>query len=336
MKISKQRRKTTEERPAFKIGDPLAIIQIAFQMCVSWIMPERLWPHIARRLAPKLARLKSAQVNRNQMVRRELFDTVLEPTVLDSIEIAFIAHSILGRMQGYREYRPGGWHSNIELVGTEQLDEALAAGRGVLLWIAGFCYSTLVTKKALHQAGYELSHVSQLEHNLSDSKFGVRFLNPIWNTIENRYLAERIVISDYGNTEPVVALIRRRLSENRIVSLSVGDTGRRTTRIDFLGTKLILATGPLHIARQSSAVLLPVFTVRQDDGRFLVRIEAPLIGGATDDGKTPYDVVARDFAARLEAYVVRYPDQWPVYLHQDAHVDDKVALIKSEDSIEHV
>ena len=56
--------------------------------------------------------------------------------------------------------------------------------------------SQLVSKMALHRAGYGLVHLSRSEHGYSSTIFGMRCLNPLRSRIESRYLAERVVIGE--------------------------------------------------------------------------------------------------------------------------------------------
>jgi len=211
-------------------------------------------------------------------------------------------------MQGFREYRPGGWNPEIQVVGAAYIEAALARGCGVVLWINMFAYSDLVTKKGLHEAGYRISHLSRPHHGLSRTRFGIRFLNPVWTRVENRYLAERVTIHD---DEPASALatLRARLKENRIVSITVGDQARRTVEASIMGTTARVATGPLHLARSMNAVLIPVFTVMRDTGTLVVNVERPLMTG-DDDQAESYESVAQRHARMLEHYLQQFPGQW--------------------------
>ena len=69
------------------------------------------------------------------------------------------------------------WRPRFEITGRQYLDEALADGKGAVLWVAHFSFASLFTKMALSQAGYRISHISRPEHGVSKSRFGVRYLN---------------------------------------------------------------------------------------------------------------------------------------------------------------
>lgn len=205
----------------------------------------------------------------------------------------------------------GPWHSwcpDICLNGAVHLRKALEAGHGAILWLTDTAWSPLIAQIALHNAGYPASHLSRPGHGFSTSSFGIRFLNPIWTQVEDRFIAERVSIKEEYATN-AVAVLRERLTENRVVSIMVGWQAHKFAEASFFCTKLKLPTGPIQLARTTGAVLFPVFAVAKDNGGFEVSIQNPLLnptGGHADDDAT----VAAAYAKRLERFVSEYPDQW--------------------------
>ena len=143
------------------------------------------------------------------------------------------------------------------------------SGQGGILWVAPFAFSDLVTKLALHEAGYAVAHLSRDTHGFSTTRFGRRVLNPIQTRVERRYLAERLVMSDERSVGPLRELAAR-LEQNRLVSITLAASGRRT-RLVPLPRRLPSGSRParLALACQTGAPLLPVFTLREPDGRFV-------------------------------------------------------------------
>ena len=281
--------------------------RIALLAPLAWAVPERHWPKVARAVA-NLHLLLQAQNREKYRQRLSLLQGHVDPVALDNMPAANMAAGYLARMQGFREYRPGGWHPDIRIEGTDHIEAALARGHGAVLWVAPFVFSDLVTKKGLFDAGYRVSHLSRPSHNISDTRFGMAVLNPVWTRIERRYLAERVVIRR-DNPSSALATLRDRLRENRLVSITVGDQARRTEAADLLNGRLQIATGPLHLAATMDASLLPVFTVERERGDFVVRVGRPLIPGR-EYGDAGYDRIVESYARRLEPYLLRYPDQW--------------------------
>jgi lauroyl/myristoyl acyltransferase len=213
-------------------------------------------------------------------------------------------------LQILRAVSPGGWNADLELVGASHLDAALAGGRGAVLWVAHFCFNALATKKALAAAGHRCWHMSRPEHGFSKSRLGIATVNRIRVRAELADLAGRIVI-DRDKPMSATLAAQRLLRKNAIVSITAGAwEGQRLAGVALLGGKLELAVGAPGLARLAGAALLPVFTVRGDDGKIRVTVEPP-IGVARDgDTDTALQAAAQSFGDRLEEYVRRYPVQW--------------------------
>jgi lauroyl/myristoyl acyltransferase len=158
---------------------------------------------------------------------------------------------------------------------------------------------------AFYQAGYAVSHLSRPEHGFSATPYGVRVLNPLWTKIEDRFIAERTIL---GSKSGGLELLKRRLSGNRIVSITVGNQARRTLDVPFFKGEIRLATGPAYLSQTCQAPLVPVFTFRVDTGDYMVSI-----GPAVDNQRSSQDNyihVISAYVAMLEQCVLSYPDQW--------------------------
>jgi lauroyl/myristoyl acyltransferase len=202
--------------------------------------------------------------------------------------------------------RPGRrWQPSVRWHGLDHLRSALEQGSGVILWVGGFAHHQLITLMALRQAGFAVHQLTRPEHGFSTSPFGIRWLNWLWTRIERRFIAERIVIQK-DDAGPALQLLRQRLGANGIVWIVVGPEARRTLDVSFLGGTIRLPTGPLHLARTSQAALLPVFTIRANDGSYDMTIERRL----DVDTDITYASAARSYIAMLGPYVNAHPEQW--------------------------
>ena len=210
---------------------------------------------------------------------------------------------------GLREYRPGRRGVPVRVDGIEQVAGALAAGAGAILWVWRFAWSSLISKMGLHQAGLSVSHLSRSGHPFGESAFRVRWLNPVWTRIETRFLRERIVM-ERGAETAALRVLRRRLAEGGVVSITVGHDAVRTVDVSVLGVPVRLSTGPMHLAAASGAPLIPVFVIRDGDGAFVVTLDAPLLVDVRADREKREHDIAAQYASRLEPWVRRYPGQW--------------------------
>ena len=275
--------------------------KIALLALIAWCLPPRFWrsaaratscigkddragPSYQKNLAPGLSGLEINAIRyRHRAYLREL------------------KFQVLGLTGPWRS-----WHPDIRLTGINHLQAALDEGRGAILWVTETAFSTLAAKMAIHSAGYRAYQLTRPEHGFSPSSFGIRFLNPIWTSVEDRFIAERVVINGEIAAE-ALAVLRARIALNEIVIITVSPHAHNIIRVPFLRTCLPLPTGPIRLARATGAALLPVFTVAKDNGEFEVSIDAPLFpANAPSDDRD----VAAAYAKQLEPWVLKYPDQW--------------------------
>ncbi|UCH54131.1 MAG: hypothetical protein JSW09_04970, partial [Pseudomonadota bacterium] len=220
---------------------------------------------------------------------------------------SYLARNHLARVQGMRCHAPGGWSPRIRLEGHEHLDHALAEGKGAILWVAPMASRDLITKMALHRAGYAVSHLSRFDHGYSISLWGARLFNSIWTNVEERYVAERLVITPDTQVTPLRAFVKR-LRGNRIVSITATTEGRRYPHVSrFFAGEIKLAEGAPSLAATTGAALLPVFSVREQDGGYLTIIEPPLRPTSTGDAPEQIAALTDQFVHLIESYVLRFP-----------------------------
>lgn len=303
MENSKQSHWTQGSAKAVSKKDVLQAVRIAVIAVLSWTTPSRGWPFLSEVLAAIDRRLRPNESKRQlQEIASVLSDrpqAAIPQIVRDSTAAVYE-----DRLQLLREYRPGGWQPEMELVGEEHLQAGLARGNGVILWVSYLAFSCHITKKALKNAQYDVTHLSRPDHGFSDSRLGIQILNPIQTRIEERFLLERVVIDDDGSV-PALMHLNRCLRRNGIVSITVGSNASAFVSAPFLKGTIKFPTGPIELARFSDAALLPVYTVRDGYWRYKTHIGSSLLGrdATNEDAATAY-------AAWLEPAVRRQPEQW--------------------------
>jgi hypothetical protein len=296
-------------RPLIGLRDFVILIMIFVLGLIAWIVSERVWP-----VFTNIFGFISACINPSRTlsgidkIKRVISGRFFKPAAT-FIELHVLAARFEQHLQYLREYRPGGWRPRIRIIGREHIDRALDCGHGGILWIAPFSSELLVVKKALWGAGYAISHLSRYSHGFSQTRFGLRFLNPIWIKIENRYVAERFVIPASGE----LGWLRKlevRLRENRVVSINCNNEGLRVFQVPLLGGVIELAVGAISLALVCEAHLLPVFTIRRGPRDFDVIIEQPLIPDHEKSRQERTDKILRQYVALLESYIINYPTLW--------------------------
>ena len=298
--------KLYERIPFFTVKD-LAIL--AFYVLIaplSWIAPARIWKILSFIIGFVVALLHVKRtVSRTKRILNVCAKT-WKNIKYSLLEIKIISGSIEPHFQYFREYRFGGWRKPIKLTGREHIDKALEYGNGCILWVCPCLYGNLVEKKGLYQAGFAVHHLGSYAHGPSRSRFGLRFLNPIWTVIEKRYLAGRITIPFEKN----LTYIRRvewLLRQNGLISISCEpnfDQKRLDTPI--LNGNIQLATGAPSFALSTRATLLPVFTICKRNYDFEIIVEPPLNLPNVRNRHEAVEILIHQYAKLLESYMVRF------------------------------
>ena len=294
------------QRPTFAWTDAVLPFYLAGMAVVAATVPSRHWRRICRALTIAGGTLSGRHSRRTANIASVLRGYHDDADAADIAWEQGIAHNE-ARLHCLQFYCGRRWHPDIRIDGLDHVEEALAQGRGAILWTQPMAYSDIVTKMAFHQAGHAISHLSRPAHGLTRSRLFAPLFNPIWTSVERRVLAERLVIEG-GRVGPVMATITQRLAENKLVSITVGAQARQTCRVPFFNGHVELALGPVKLACRTGARLLPVFTVRTGENEFVTTVEpalevAPSVNGEPDDIRVPLSA----YAELLESYVGRWP-----------------------------
>jgi lauroyl/myristoyl acyltransferase len=299
-------------------SDVFEVMAIAVLAPVAWLLPERTawWP-ISRMLSLAIANLWPATTAARKDTLRRVLGERAPAYDLAGLRVDVMAHYMEERLEILRAWRPGGWQPTLVIEGREQLDAAVAAGHGAVLWVAPFSYADLVAKMALARAGFAVSHLGAFSRGFSPnscytwtpSRFGTKVLSPLRTRIEDRWLRERVVMPLDGGLA-YMRTLERRLRAGGLVSIRAGDVGQRALELPFLDGALHLATGPASLALATGAALLPVCCVRRGSGDFAIVIEPALRPSSGRNRRDATDDLVRSFAERLESWVLRQPSLW--------------------------
>lgn len=298
-------------------GEDVAIaFGLPIMTAIAWLAPPSAWMGVSRAFAPIYGHMPSGRrQGLIECIERYLGD---RPAATDAATVAkkLPRFEIWNILQYMRHYRPGGWRPTIRFSGQEHIEEGLAQGRGVIIWISHFVYCALITLMGFHGAGFRLNQLSYPTHGFSSTRFGMRVLNPIQGAIENRFLGRRVEMGlDDGSG--AIAGLRGALQENRVISLAVRNIARRPLEVPFFDGMISMAVGAPYLAYTTGATLLPVFTLwdEDDSGAFSVTVEPPLEVRSDVERGEALHRGARQYARLLESYVLRYPDQWLGWSH---------------------
>lgn len=231
----------------------------AFYLLVAASVPVRWWASICDRMS----RLRLKRHMRKQFPgyaaatravlggsidARKLFEALLAARHRRRLQLA--AH-----LAGFR------WAPTIRLEGREALQAALLRGHGAIVWCDQFTSQTIFGKRALHEAGIEAHQVSVNSHGISESMFGLRFLNPPLVKVENRYLKSRIVF-ERDDAYQVTIRIQKILKRNGVVLMTNTIHAGSTFTEVAIGQSgwTHLASAPANFAARGRAALFAMST----------------------------------------------------------------------------
>lgn len=259
------------------------------------------------------AMLTNDQERLTQKIKALVGDRSL-PLPATGIPNAVAAEDLLALCNILRTHLTHTWKGNVKIHGLKFLNAALEQGNGAVLWRAHFAHYAIPYYKALADQGFKFTHLSHIRHGFSNTRFGIRYLNPIRTAAENQFLPERV---ERTNLAPTAALrlLYRRLENNGIISLTTRGDADQLVEAPFMdGTHKVAPGGP-HLAYARDAALLPVFPIRLADGSHEIHILPPIELNKNAPRRLEIERAAVAFADTLENYVIQYPSQWLGWMH---------------------
>ena len=218
------------------IFDIRDIGKIAALTLIAWLLPPHLWRKAARATSSIGRDDRSGPAYQRNLAHKYSKSDIATIRYKHRAYLRELKFQILGLIGSWRSWRP-----DIRLVGTAHLQTALEGGGGAILWVTETVFSTLIAKIALHDAGYHAYQLSRSQHGFSMSPFGVRFLNPIWTGVEDRFIADRVVIKGDTATD-ALAILRARMAENQVIIITVVAQAHKFVWVPFLRDLLPLPT----------------------------------------------------------------------------------------------
>jgi lauroyl/myristoyl acyltransferase len=301
----------TEDKPTnfITITDVSLVFGLPLLAIFSVFMPQILWDKFGRRVSPIALHMLSASAEEIQQRLTAFLGNALSKETLGSFPFELARNDIVRLFLLLGALMPFSGRFKTSVIGQEHIEAALGQGKGVILWDSHFYFASSATKIALSRLGYKLCHLSHARHGFSTSWVGMKLLNRIWVASELKFLAERVII-EYQNPAPAMKILGERLNDNAVISITVRDSSNKPIDVPFHNGKIRIAPGAPVIAKRTDAVLLPVFTIRQEDGSYVTEIGAPIDLPAEKDTKSAVQFAVEEYAQRLEPYVKENPDQW--------------------------
>ncbi|RUX92690.1 MULTISPECIES: hypothetical protein [unclassified Mesorhizobium] len=229
-----------------------------FYLMVAAALPVRWW-------APICSRMSRFRLKRHMRKEFPAYAAATRAVLGDGIDACKLFEGLLvarhrRRLQLAAHLVTGRWSPTIRLEGLEGLQSALRQGHGAILWCDQFTAQTIIGKRALYEAGIEAHQVSVHTH-ISETAFGLRFLNPPLINVENRFLKSRVTF-DRDDAYQVTIRIQKILKQNGVVTMTNTIHAGTTFTEAAMGESgwTHLASAPANFAARGGTALFAMST----------------------------------------------------------------------------
>jgi lauroyl/myristoyl acyltransferase len=207
--------------------------------------------------------------------------------------------------------------AEIEIRGLAHLQQALARGKGAILWESNGFSRRVQAKRTLHAHGIPVHQTHGETHlGVMATKPGNgtwlrhRLMRPTYERRESAFVAETLIIPVHSGMA-VGRVYAKRLQQNTILCMAGdGRVARKLYPVEFLGQCVSFAPGAVKLAQLVSAPLLPMFWAPACDGPPALEIDPPIIPGPAGDVDAVVIDCLQRFANALAERIMRWPEAY--------------------------
>lgn len=270
------------------------LILLVRLMPLSWVYP--LGKGVALLAGPFMGRRRRIAMANLHLVfgRRQMVD-------IDAIYRDFLVKTITGFIElvKFVYLPPSKARGLIEIVGREHLDQALCAGKGVVM--AGLHlgnFPLLATKLA--QEGYPISVIIKKPRN--------RYLAKLYTRMTQRV---GVCFIDGEERRQAAQESLRQLRRGGVVYIIIDQNPPYPDiMVDFFGYPVPSFKGTVVLALRTGAAIVPAFIVWGEAGRHRIYVEEPLALEVSGDQGRDVSQNLNRLMKIAEGYIERYPEQW--------------------------
>lgn len=229
-----------------------------------------------------------------------------EKSPAEIVRIAKASYRSFGRVVAefseITRLNPDNVHQWVRIQGLEHYDEARRKGKGVLLFSAHFG-NWEIGNAAMAIARKPLIFI----YRILDSQFLEEAITYVRATCGN------ISLDKENAMRPMIRALKKGETINILIDQNVAVYDG--IFVNFFGRPACTTSGLALLAMHTGAPVLPVFTTRQPDGKYVLEIgpEVPIVRSGNRDA----DVLenTQTFTKMIEDHIRKYPEQW-FWLHQ--------------------
>jgi KDO2-lipid IV(A) lauroyltransferase len=210
---------------------------------------------------------------------------------------------LLGEFSQLSRVTPESLRQIVECRGLENLREAKARGRGVILF-TGHLGAWELSSFALSAFGYPLSFLARR----IDNPLVEQMIEKTRTRFGNRSIDKRAAM------RPMMRTLRAGGTLGTLVDLNTQP--HEGIFVNFFGIPASTTSGIAALALRTGAAVLPVFIPWDENKqRFVLYIDQPLAVSRTGDEKEDIRQLTATLTSVVENYVRRFPKQW-LWIHK--------------------
>ena len=206
-------------RRRFTESDVREILSMGGAFAVSALAPNSTWSAYC----DGAARFRLAKARRKQLealaIRAAAILDMRDADQVRKLHEDWRAHQVRRRLAITAEFTRGKRTVDLSSQGLEHVKSSLEAGKGAILWANQFATQTLLGKRVLWNEGLKPVQISVEQHGFSHSSFGIRTLNKVVLSAEDRYLADRLLF-DRDDGAAVTRKILKLLDDGALVIIT--------------------------------------------------------------------------------------------------------------------
>ena len=189
----------------------------------------------------------------------------------------------------------------VKTKGTEHLDRAFRAGKGMILLTC-------------HLGNWEILGAWLAQNNYPMKVIGTTLFDPRLDRIlvDIRNKSGNTNIARGKSTREIIRTLKKGDAVGMLIDQ---DTKSQGTFVNFFGKQAHTPTGPAVLARRLNVPLIPVFMYLQEDLTYQLECLPPLDLVKTADEESDITINTQKCSDAYETMIRRYPEQW-VWMHK--------------------
>jgi len=191
-------------------------------------------------------------------------------------------------------------HRKVIAIGRENLDKALARGKGGII-ASAHIGNWEMGAAAISLWGYKMSVIAMVHKHPMVNQLFTNQRKAVGVDVFGVGSDVRHTLDAFNNNELVAIVGDRDFAQNGLV-------------VDFFGQPARLPRGSALLHIKKDIAIIPTYTLRQEDDTIKVIFEPEIKIEFSGDKKTDQEKLVQAWAKSFEGVIKKYPDQWAAFM----------------------